>query len=479
MQVKDRPPVHAKVELNNESSPGTPDLRVNASAVYDNLWQLENVFGLQFGFSPEQFKQGNQWQFYDLPSVANYSTYYRIPLGAPGAIDDEVVAKPGSFGYDEATRKFNLPPPTSQPDLTLFASRSTIDNGLTSSSRNLYTAQTTNSTGTELTNSTLNLKNNHQDITVNNDAGFRVNFPLANTASGVHMGLSGGLDFKTYASTSTGTNIYQLSSQIIDTLSGPASTNYNHSTDSSTQPRTFNEVYYMPMALRYDVSWRDILGSASAALGMSADLWDTALNQTVAYSTYYHTNKAGIVTTNATATTSLRGIKGFQAIAGSKESTGHWVAITPSFTHTFEFVTNWVTIFRADGQWSSEPLISNEQFGAGGVNSVRGYQEGEVFGDTGWHVTIEQQTPPHTVGMIDGRIPVVIRGTIYMDYARIYLLDPQGRNDDVAMWGTGVGCVASIGSFWQARLLFSVPLLSTTITTAYHPYFNFALTAQF
>jgi hypothetical protein len=39
--------------------------------------------------------------------------------------------------------------------------------------------------------------------------------------------------------------------------------------------------------------------------------------------------------------------------------------------------------------------------------------------------------------------------------------------------------VASIGSFWQARLLFSVPLLSTTITTAYHPYFNFALTAQF
>jgi hemolysin activation/secretion protein len=80
--------------------------------------------------------------------------------------------------------------------------------------------------------------------------------------------------------------------------------------------------------------------------------------------------------------------------------------------------------------------------------------------------------------MIHGRIPVIIRGTIYMDYAEIYLLDPQGR-PDMSLWGTGAGVVASIGPWWQARLLFSVPLLSTPVTTAYEPYFNFALTAQF
>jgi hemolysin activation/secretion protein len=105
LEVKDRLPLHAKMELNNESSPGTPDLRVNSSAVYNNLWQQDQSMGVQYSFSPEQLKVGHEWNFYDLPSVANYSTFYRIPLGDPDAIDDVIAANPGSFGYSEATRK--------------------------------------------------------------------------------------------------------------------------------------------------------------------------------------------------------------------------------------------------------------------------------------------------------------------------------------------------------------------------------------
>jgi len=481
LQVKDRLPVHGKIELNNDSSPGTPDLRVNSSAVYDNLWQLDQALGVQYSFSPEQYKQGNEWKFYDLPSVANYSTFYRIPLGNPEAIDDQIAAQPGSFGYDEATHKFNLPPATGQPDLTLFASRSTIDEGLTSTSKRLYTATTTNSDNSITTNSTLDLDNNHQDITVNNDFGFRLNYPLLTTVSGVHMAVSGGLDFKTYEATSVGTNIYLLNSEIVDTLTGGTpTTNYNKSSDTATQPRTLNQVYYLPLALRYDVTWHDPLGNGAVGVGMSADLWDRAVNETVSYGSYVSTNKTtGVVTTNTTSGSNLSGTKALQAITDSKESTGHWVAFTPSVSHTFQVVTNWVTTFRADGQWASEPLISNEQFGAGGVNSVPGYQEGDQFGDAGWRLGLEQQTPPHLVGMIDGHIPVILRGTVFMDYARVYLLDAQGRQADVALWGTGAGWVFSIGSWWQARFLFSFPLLSTSDTTAYHPYFNFSLTGQF
>ena len=65
--------------------------------------------------------------------MANYSAFYRLPLGNPEPIEDIIASNPGSFGYDEATRKFNLPPPSGQPDLTFFASRSTIDTGLTTS----------------------------------------------------------------------------------------------------------------------------------------------------------------------------------------------------------------------------------------------------------------------------------------------------------------------------------------------------------
>lgn len=480
LQVTDRLPLHGKVELNNDSSPGTPELRVNSSVVYDNLWQQDQALGLQYSFSPEQYKEGDQWHFYDLPSVANYSTFYRIPLGSPEAIDEEIAAQPGTFGYSEATRKFNLPPASGQPDITLFASRSTIDNGLTASSSRLYTAITTNSDNSLTTNSTLDLNGNHQDITINNDIGFRLNYPLVTTDSGVHMAVSGGLDFKSYESSSVDTNLYVLSSEIIDTLTGRTETNYNTSVDTATKPATFNQFYYLPLALRYDLNWRDRLGLGTAGLGLSANLWDSALNRSTAFGTAYSTNSTtGAITTNSTTVTTLRGVKALQAIASSSESSGHWVALTPSVSHNFEFITNWVTTVRADGQWSTEPLISNEQYGAGGINSVRGYQEGEEFGDEGWRVSLEQETPPHVIGMINGHIPLVIRGTIYMDYARVYLLDPQGRPPEVALWGTGAGCVLSIGSWWQARFLFSVPLLSTTYTTAYQPFFNFALTGQF
>lgn len=466
LQVKDRLPLHAKTELNNQSSPGTPSLRENSSAVYNNLWQQEQSLGVQYSFSPEQYKEGNQWKFYDLPSVANYSTFYRIPLGSPRAVDDLVAANPGTFGYSEATHKFNLPPISGQPDLTFFASRSTIDNGVTTTPEmSLYTSTSTNSDGSVTTNNSLTEISRSQDLTINNDFGFRFNYPLLSTAD-THFSYSGGLDFKTYAATSTKTNNFFLATKIIDTIANY--TNNNYSTVTSSIPLSYSEVYYLPLSLRYDIGWRDFLGSATLGLGLSANLWYSALYQNIA-----------INTNNSITTTSIHRVGALQTISGSADSTGHWLVLTPSFSHTFELVTNWMTTLRADGQWASEPLISNEQFGAGGVNSVRGYQEGEVFGDTGWHVSLEQQTPPHTVGMIRGRIPLIIRGTLYTDYARVYLLDPKGRDDDVGLWGTGAGCVASLGTFWETRFLFSVPMLSTPTTTAYHPYFNFSLTAQF
>ena len=46
LKVKDQLPLHARLELNNQATPGTPDLRVNFSAQYDNLWDLEHQIGI-------------------------------------------------------------------------------------------------------------------------------------------------------------------------------------------------------------------------------------------------------------------------------------------------------------------------------------------------------------------------------------------------------------------------------------------------
>jgi len=138
LKVEDRLPLHAKMELNNQNSPGTPDLRVNSSAVYNNLWQREHSLGLQYNFSPETQKPGPNWEFYDQPLIANYSAFYRMPLSSEQPVADVITSNPGSFGFDEATRRFRLPPPSGRTELNVFASRSTIDTGiLTLSERNI------------------------------------------------------------------------------------------------------------------------------------------------------------------------------------------------------------------------------------------------------------------------------------------------------------------------------------------------------
>jgi len=437
--VKDRFPFHAKVELNNESSPGTPDLRVNSSAVYNNLWQQENALGLQYSFSPEEYKSGSQWNFYDLPLVANYSGFYRMPLGGPASVADAMDSHPGTFGYDEATHKFNLPPASGQPDLTLFASRSTIDTGV----ENLSSSEIYNVPGVRQ----VFQDNYQQDLTENNDLGFRLGAPLQ-AEENFHADFSAGLDFKTYQVTSYKTNNFLFNEITVGPtgIPNPPIT----STVASPVPLTVRSLQYVPLSARYNASLRDPMGMNTFGLGVSGN---------VAYTGAF---------TN------------WQNVASSQKANGHYVTLTPSYTRTFELVTNWVTTVRSDGQWATQPLISNEQFGAGGVNSVRGYQEGQVFGDCGWHVTLEQQTPPHVAGYVHGREPLTFRGTIYTDYADTYLLDPQGRPGSTALWGTGFGVVASVGSQWQARFLFSEPLLSVAGgTEAYEPFFNFALTAQF
>jgi hemolysin activation/secretion protein len=452
LKVKDRPPLHAKLELNNDNSPGTPDLRVNASLIYANLWQQEQSLGLQYSFSPEFYKQptftsqtnsqgmyqrGESWKAFDLPLVANYSGFYRIPLGSPASIEEMVEDHPGSFGYDEGTRKFNLPPASGRPDLTFFASRSTIDTGLQT---------TSSSTLVDETNQTVTQNTVQEDLTVNNDLAARLSVPLE-VPGGFQSDVSGGIDFKTYQITSVKTNSFVFTQINLDAAGNPIGTNV--STLSSPVPTTQYSLEYLPLSGHIGGSWRDSLGMNTLGLGLGVNIW-------------YSGSRSNL-----------------QSISGSPKSTGHWVVLNPSYSRSLEFVTNWVTLFRADGQWASEPLIANEQFGIGGVNSVRGYQEGQVFGDTGWHVSLEQQTPPHTVGYFYQGTPLTIRGSIYMDYADAYLLDPQGHPASTALWGTGLGGVAGIGSYWEARFLLSWPLLKTVNTGAYAPFFNFSLTAQF
>jgi hemolysin activation/secretion protein len=82
---------------------------------------------------------------------------------------------------------------------------------------------------------------------------------------------------------------------------------------------------------------------------------------------------------------------------------------------------NWSIVGKLDGQLASGPLISNEQYGAGGAESVRGYTESERLGDDGIRGSIELRTP-----QLLAAHPSVTEsyGYLFADGARVRIVDP-------------------------------------------------------
>jgi hemolysin activation/secretion protein len=370
--------------------------------------------------------------------VANYSGFYRMPLSSTESFSDEAAQNANKFGYNEATRKFELPPATGATELNLYASRSTIDTGVELGVPKVLFSQPTETISQEV---------DHEDLTYNENLGFRLTKPLPDFF-GIHHNFQIGLDYKGYREANFETNDF-IRTEFLTNSSSQRIT--NGSVIYSPVPPTVETVQYLPISVHWEGTRDDPWGTTSLSLNYSPNLWFTGSR------------------------------KSFDAISASSASTGFWHVISGDFSREQTLPDDWKMVVKLDGQWASEPLISNEQFGAGGFFGVRGYREGEIFGDDGWRVTTELKVPPYRVGYAgDGTSrPLIVRASFFMDYAGTYLIDPQGRPGATPLWGTGVAGAASLGTHFSGSLVFGVPLLSTPTTEACHPRINFVLTAEF
>ncbi|NBR84079.1 MAG: helix-turn-helix domain-containing protein [Proteobacteria bacterium] len=422
LKVKDHLPLHGRIEFNNLSTPGTPDLRVNASAQYNNLWQREHSVGFQYGFSPEMFKQQNPLtsRFFDAPLIANYSTYYRMPLGGPEALRPLAAANPGAFGYDEATKQFKLPPSSGNPELSFFASRSTTDTGT-------KFGPTNNITRTAFL--TIDSFDSGQDLSKNESFGWRVSLPLPEF-SGIKSSFAAGLDYKWYHATSFNTNNFPYSITVFDAFGVPSQTT---TLVSSPQPTRNKSVTYLPASLRWDVTVPDKFGQNFLFAGAAANL--------------------PVFSSPAD----------FKTVAGSSLARNDYLTATLGWSREQPLTAGYTLLLRADGQWANVPLISNEQFGIAGSSAVRGYQDGEQFGDSGWKVSLEPRTPFHDLGMVDGTLPMRVRASAFMDYGEVYYVDPA-RGGSRRLWSAGLAFQGGIGQVMDARAVLGWALDGTPVS---------------
>src|SRR5262249_2169282 len=71
-------------------------------------------------------------------------------------------------------------------------------------------------------------------------------------------------------------------------------------------------------------------------------------------------------------------------------------AVRESVTYSKVLPSDFIFRALANAQQTKDLLIPGEQFGMGGVDSVRGYYEREVANDTGWRASLELYSPDFT-----------------------------------------------------------------------------------
>jgi hemolysin activation/secretion protein len=94
---------------------------------------------------------------------------------------------------------------------------------------------------------------------------------------------------------------------------------------------------------------------------------------------------------------------------------------------------------KMDGQLADQPLISYEEYAAGGMESVRGYKESEEMGDSAFHGMIELSSPDLAPKAGLGQ-RFQITPYIFYDFATLSLKAPlPGQESSMSLQGTGAG----------------------------------------
>ncbi|EIP96899.1 hemolysin activation/secretion protein [Opitutaceae bacterium TAV1] len=155
---------------------------------------------------------------------------------------------------------------------------------------------------------------------------------------------------------------------------------------------------------------------------------------------------------------------------------GSFIYIRGDVSQTRELGGGWQVFGQLQGQLASQPLVSGEQFSAGGIGTVRGYLESETLGDNAIAASIELRAPSVTLGgFLDEW-----RFYLFADWAGLTLNDPLVDEDSRFMPASvGAGMHLKFRKHFNGSLDLGVPLFSEGRTEHYDPRLTFRLWAEF
>lgn len=380
LKVKDRLPVHGKLESDNKGPITTPRNRLIAEIQHTNLFGGDEILTVSTIQTPTDWGQ-----------VQNYSASFVYPFIWPDHL------------------------------FSLYASRS--------KSTSVLAGGTVFVGGGNVTvagNATI--------------AGFRFYMPVMKSLPGIHS-LSAGIDYK---------HLEATTAEFPDDLGSAV---------------VLTPIQYTPMSVNH-----------------TGTLFDSSL--------FEYTGATRLTTT----------LKGYVAgmIPGGSEAdfeslrkgaTGTFLVVQPGVERVQSLPKDFSLLLHLDGQWTSSPLPPAEAYFAGGMDTVRGYDNYEAVGDYALRGRAELTTPELFQLPVDriwqrkksAEWLFRLRAVAFYDAANLWVANPQpGQLSDFRLEGTGFGIrVKFPKDVGELKLDQGWPLRTTQITQRGDPFVYFSVNVVF
>lgn len=187
----------------------------------------------------------------------------------------------------------------------------------------------------------------------------------------------------------------------------------------------------------------------------------TYLPLSFAYSGTVQDDWDGATQLSAGANLSFRGLVSKEREFELKRYKAHanYLFVTAGIQRTQKLPWEMNLFVKLDGQIATQPLVSNEQYIAGGMESVRGYYESEAAGDHAVHCTAELSRS-FSIGKIGHIAPF-----IFFDAAELYIKNPlPDQKSRIRLAGTGAGFRGALTKHLEYELNWGIALQATDQT---------------
>jgi hemolysin activation/secretion protein len=190
-------------------------------------------------------------------------------------------------------------------------------------------------------------------------------------------------------------------------------------------------------------------------------------------------DSSGLTEVRAAVNLSLRGLADQDEFEEKRfNARANYIYLQAGFERTQKFA-NLELFGGLDGQIADNPLISNEQYLAGGMDSVRGYKQAEVSGDNALHWTFELRSPD-LVSKLNLDHNLTLIGYGFYEGAWVEINDPLPLEEESqTIQGTGLGFRGTVWNQWSYRLDWGIALEDTDRTDKGDSRFYFDLKYQF